>query len=281
MRAKVLLRYSLFVLIALPVSFMLLYPQLLRCLRVEHSPDLRRLTGTRAIYIHQSATPAQQRQLLRHALTARDRIRRFWGDQRGQAVLIYCPGQADYEQYCAGGEGAGCSLGTPWGTAYLVLGPEGNNADVIAHELCHDELFARLGWWRVKRQIPQWFNEGLALMVDYRFSSPAVWEHPDSSAQSGDDIPWSPYPMPYAPHPMLKLTDLETTRDFFGGDYWHTMLAYQTAAREIAHWLSVVGRGQVTVLTNAVAGGETFSQTYRRLEREQRDRRKQRLPGKR
>ncbi|WP_332368176.1 hypothetical protein [Spirosoma telluris] len=49
----------------------------------------------------------------------------------------------------------------PWGASYLILGPDGNNTDVIAHELCHDELFARLGWWRVKRQIPQWFNEGL------------------------------------------------------------------------------------------------------------------------
>lgn len=280
MRANVLLRYFLFLLIALPVGFLLLYPQLLRCLRVEHSTDFRRLTGTNAIYVHQSATPVQQRQLLRHALTARDRIRRFWGNQRGGAVLVYCSRQADYEQYCVGGEGAGCSLGTPWGTAYLVLGPEGNNADVIAHELCHDELFTRLGWWRVKRQIPQWFNEGLALMVDYRFSSPSVWEQPDSSAENLSSLPWPPYPMPHAPNPMLKLTDLETTRDFFGGDYWHTMLAYRTAAQEVAHWLSVVGRAKVAVLTDAVASGDAFSEAYRRLERAQRVRSKQRLPGK-
>lgn len=280
MRANVLLRYSLFVVVVLPVSFLLLYPQLLRCSRVGDSADFRSLTGTNAIYIHQSATTGQQRQLLRHVLTARDRIRRFWGDRHGQAILIYCPHQADYEQYCAGGEGAGCSLGTPWGSSYLVLGPDGNNADVIAHELCHDELFARLGWWRVKQQIPQWFNEGLALMVDYRFSNPSVWEQPDSAIQSGSDFQWQQRPMPYTPHAMLKLTDLETTRGFFGGDYWHTMLAYQTSAGEVARWLAVVSRSGVALLTNTVARGEPFMDTYRQLEREQRARLRQRSSDK-
>ncbi|GAB4031595.1 hypothetical protein GCM10028774_09660 [Spirosoma jeollabukense] len=160
-------------------------------------------------------------------------------------------------------------MGTPWGTSYLVLGPDGNNPDVIAHELCHDELFARLGWWRVKRQIPQWFNEGLALMVDYRFTNPSVWDKPDSLQQAlstaGDDDL-----MVFLQHPMLKLADLETTRDFFGGDSFHTMLAYQTAAEEVARWLAVVGRSGVPALSNALATGHEFSDTYRQLERTKR-----------
>ena len=69
---------------------------------------------------------------------------------------------------------------------------------------------------------------------------------------------------------MLKLADLETTRDFFGGDYAHTMLAYQTAADEVARWLAVVGRTGVSGLSNAVANGDAFSDTYRQLEREKR-----------
>ena len=88
---------------------------------------------------------------------------------------------------------------------------------MIAHELCHDELFARLGWWRVKRQIPQWFNEGLALMVDYRFSNPAVWDRADSTQTKTSAVEDDDDLMPFARRPMLKLSDLETTRDFFGG----------------------------------------------------------------
>ncbi len=269
MRGNLFLRYCFLLLIALPLGFLWLYPQVLWCMRVNKSADFRLLTGANGVYVSHTATVKQQLQLRHHTTMAIDRIRRFWGDRRGQAILIYCPTQADYQQYCAGGEGAGCSVGTPWGTSYLVLGPDGNNIDVIAHELCHDELFTRLGWWRVKRQIPQWFNEGLALMVDYRFSNPSVWERPDSSQQS---TPFASEKtiIPFPQRPMLKLADLETTRDFFGGDYMHTMLAYQTAAEEVSRWLAVVGRAGVPALTDAIANGEEFSETYRQLERKER-----------
>lgn len=269
MRANVFFRYLLPPLIALPIGLLWLYPQLWRCIRVSNSADFRLLTGTDNVYVNRSATSSQKAHLHRHVSAARDRIRRFWGDRRGRAILIYCPTQADYARYCGGGEGAGCSLGTPWGTSYLVLGPDGNNADVIAHELCHDELFARLGWWRVKRQIPQWFNEGLALMVDYRFSNPSVWEQPDSVGQNGLD--WlETNPMRLPPRPMLRLTELETTREFFGGDYTHTMLAYQTSADEVGRWLAVVGRVGVPALTSAIITGDAFSDAYRRLEQTKR-----------
>ncbi len=269
MRENAFLRYCLLLLIVLPIGFLWLYPQVLRCMLVSRSADFRLLTGADAVYVSHTATIKQQTQLRRHTATAIDRIRRFWGGRCGQAILIYCPTQADYQQYCAGGEGAGCSVGTPWGTSYLVLGPDGNNADVIAHELCHDELFTRLGWWRVKRQIPQWFNEGLALMVDYRFSNPSAWEQPDSSLRN---IPFTREKtiIPFPQRPMLKLVDLETTRDFFGGDYIHTMLAYQTATEEVARWLSVAGRAGVPELTNALTNGDGFSETYRRLEQDKR-----------
>ena len=269
---RLLFRYVLPLLIALPIGFLLLYPQVVRCLRVSRSDDFRAVVVSKQgapVYVSQTATARQQAQLRKHILTAYDRIGRFWGSKRGQAVLIYCPQQADYEQYCVGGEGAGCSLGTPWGGSYLVLGPDGNNADVIAHELCHDELFTRLGWWRVKRQIPQWFNEGLALMVDYRFSSPAIWEHPDSTQALAPPIDEADA-MPFVQRSVVKLSDLETTRDFFGGDYADVMLAYQTAADEVARWLTTVGRAGVPALTNAIDAGRDFEDAYRELERAKR-----------
>ena len=266
-----LLRSILFILIALPIGFWVLYPESIQCMRIGHSANFRRLPDTNEVYISHKTTAKQQTTFRQNSLLARNRIGRFWGSQHGRAILIYCPAQTDYEQYCAGGEGAGCSVGLPWGQSYVVLGPDGNNVDVIAHELCHDELFTRIGWWRVKRQIPQWFNEGLALLVDYRFSNPTVWEQPDSSAEASPFAD-EPVRMGYSQHPMLKLSDLETTRDFFGGDYTHTMLAYQTAADEVARWLAVVGRAGVPALADAIATGNEFGETYRRLEREKRKR---------
>jgi hypothetical protein len=269
---RFLFRYVLPLLIALPIGFLILYPQVVRCLRISQSDDFRAVVVSKQgtpVYISHTATTRQQARLRSQIVMAYDRITRFWGSKQGQAVLIYCPQQADYEQYCVGGEGAGCSVGTPWGASYLILGPDGNNADVIAHELCHDELFVRLGWWRVKRQIPQWFNEGLALMVDYRFSSPALWEHPDST-QALAPLVDEYSTMPFARRSMLKLTELETTRDFFGGDYADVMLAYQTAADEVARWLTTVGRAGVPALTRSIEAGNDFGDAYRELERAKR-----------
>ena len=269
MSGNALLRYGLASLIILPVGLLLLYPQLIRCLWVDQSSDYQLLAPASHVYVNKQTTTQQQQQLYQHIRAAQTRISQFWGSRRGKAVLIYCPNQTDYEQFCAGGEGAGCSLGFPWGASYLVLGPDGNDTDVIAHELCHDELFSRLGWWRVKRQIPQWFNEGLALMVDYRFSQPNVWEQADSTTTL--DNAWTETgPLSVSGHPMLKLSDLETTRDFFGGSYNHTMLAYQTAAEELVRWLSIVGRVGVSSLTDAIANGTDFHEAYRALERRKR-----------
>ncbi|GAB3032559.1 hypothetical protein [Spirosoma pulveris] len=278
MRGRVFFRYSLLALIAVPISYLWLFPQVIRCMRVPYSADFRLLEKTGNVYTSRKATTKQLAQLHEHTQTAYQRIRRFWGDRQGTATLIYCPAQAEYETYCAGGEGAGCSIGTPWSASYLVLGPDGNNTDVIAHELCHDELFSRLGWWRVKREIPQWFNEGLALMVDYRFSNPSVWEQPDSLSQA-DALVDETRMESFSHYPMMKLTDLESTRDFFGGSYIHTMLAYETAAAEVARWLAVVGRAGVPTLTNAIKNGSGFRQMYQQMERSKRER--ARKPGKR
>ncbi|MBC3786785.1 hypothetical protein [Spirosoma utsteinense] len=269
---RLLSRYVLPLLIALPIGFLILYPQLVRCMRISYSNDFRVVVAPGRegfIYVNRSASATQQTQVSRHMVAARHRIRRFWGGQQGKAILIYCTKQAEYEEYCVGGEGAGCSIGTFWGASYLILGPDGNSTDVIAHELCHDELFARLGWWRVKRQIPQWFNEGLALMVDYRFSNPSVWEQPDSLQPPSNTFDDDNL-MPFARRPMLKLADLETTRDFFGGDYGHVMLAYQTAADEVSRWLALVGRAGVPALSDAIAEGADFGDAYRQLERAKR-----------
>jgi hypothetical protein len=50
----------------------------------------------------------------------------------------------------------------------LVIGPKGQNIDVVAHELVHAEIYARLGWLTQVLKMPRWFEEGVALTVDLR-----------------------------------------------------------------------------------------------------------------
>jgi len=50
----------------------------------------------------------------------------------------------------------------------LVIGPKGQNVDVVAHELVHAEIYSRLGWLTQLLRMPRWFEEGVSLIVDFR-----------------------------------------------------------------------------------------------------------------
>lgn len=55
----------------------------------------------------------------------------------------------------------------PWRSC-IVIGPKGQNIDVIAHEWLHAEIQYRVGLLRFLTEIPVWFDEGAALTLDYR-----------------------------------------------------------------------------------------------------------------
>ena len=66
----------------------------------------------------------------------------------------------------------------PWRSC-IVIGPNGQNPDVMAHEWLHAEIQHRVGFLRFLQQIPVWFDEGAALTLDYR--APFMPEHIDST----------------------------------------------------------------------------------------------------
>jgi hypothetical protein len=254
-------------LIALPIAYVWLFLPLLRCQLVGINPAFRAVpTQLGRVFVSHDTPIGQQRQLLTNLKEADNRLKTFWlvplAEQRqGRATLVYCHTDAQYGRYCGGGEAsAGCSLGTPWGQSFLVVGRQGSTADVLAHELCHDELLARLGWWRVQRQIPQWFNEGLALMVDYRFTNPT----PDSLQRATDYADeWAFQHLDG--QPTLMLDNLSNVRDFFGGNFHRTMQAYMLSATEVSRWLAVAGRPGVRALVRAITDGQDFRETYGQL----------------
>jgi len=53
--------------------------------------------------------------------------------------------------------------------SYIVVSPEYLNVDILAHELTHAEVHARVFTGRLWDwlSIPTWFDEGIALQNDY------------------------------------------------------------------------------------------------------------------
>ena len=251
--------YFLGLLLATAFGYFFLFPQVWYCQWVGYS-DFKQIDN--GLYISPEI-PVQQRVVaLQNIDIAQKRIAQFWGKQEGKAALILCNNGTEYQHFCNSNEGAGCSIGTPWGQSFVVLNREGLNADVIAHEMCHDELFTRLGWWKTKRQIPQWFNEGLALMADYRFV-PAT-----DSIQRYIDYKEEMLYRSHGGHVALNLKDISTTSGFFGGDEAHVMLAYMAAGTEVSRWLSLVGTQRMKGLIEGVERGNDFLERYQTLEKQ-------------
>lgn len=86
----------------------------------------------------------------------------------------------------------------PWGSC-IIVGPKGQNIDVIAHEWLHAEIQHRVGFWRFMTEIPIWFDEGAALTLDYR-------------------EPYLPKNINLSDEDVLAVHSLTKGREFFAGD---------------------------------------------------------------
>jgi len=94
------------------------------------------------------------------------RVAAFFGGLRSDPEFLACLTDACYARIGGGGERGIAVLNRA-----VMLSPRGIDQVIAAHELTHVELHARLG----NGSVPQWFDEGLAVLVsdDPRYLRPA------------------------------------------------------------------------------------------------------------
>ncbi|MBP1181392.1 hypothetical protein [Methylobacterium sp. PvR107] len=116
---------------------------------------------------------------------ARTRVRGFYGDLQSNPRVLLCATEACYRPFGGG------SRGITLLDRALILSPRGTDTVIAAHELAHAELHRRIGLTAtLTRSVPQWFDEGLAVVVsdDPRYLAPG----PDRCrAEPGSDLPAS------------------------------------------------------------------------------------------
>ncbi len=226
------LRNTVIFLVVVIAIFTWLFPQFFRCLFVEND-DFEEIKPN--VFVENNISNKQKDALLKDIVLAKKRIENFWGKQKGTAKIIFCQNTETYKKYCQSSEGAGCSIGTPLGS-WIILNQEELNTDIIAHEMCHDELMTKLGWWKTKNKIPTWFDEGLALMLDQRFvsSQDSIQRYIDYRAELKY---LSPQPIP--------LNELETQKQFFQQNSNFTKIAYFSSATAISKKISRKGKIEI------------------------------------
>lgn len=122
-----------------------------------------------------------------------------------------------------------------------MIGPQGRNVEVVAHELMHAALHERVGAWRRFMEIPTWFDEGLAMQVDTR----PKYGLPAGEAVLGNEVRrWASF------------------SSFFAGDE-HTLVSpYAQARALVADWVAGVGAQSVYPLLAKIHDGQSFEETF-------------------
>lgn len=178
---------------------------------------------------------AQQRypQLLRDA---RARISETFGTPQARPIVVFFNNT----------EGFGRRLNSVGTTQFVgsrvcvLLGPKGQNVDVVAHELVHAEIHARVTMMKRFLELPTWFDEGIAMQVDNR----------PRYAITPEDIPNA-----------SKVRELNSFSSFFSGDEQTVVRNYARARHEAADWLTHTGgRDALYPRLARMQAGESFAE---------------------
>lgn len=250
--SKIISRFLLGVAVLLG-SYYFLYPHVFRCQTIRFSSF--QSVGS-SIYVSPAIAPLEYNKikLLVELSTYRNTL--FWGNVKASPTIIICATAEEYERFCQSSEGAGCSISTPLSDSYIVINQQALNIDVMSHEMCHNEIYTRLGWWKATFQVPQWFHEGVALMVDYRF---VATNDPVGRVKGYARQVKKLRRRGYKPIP---LEEISTLRGFFQGSQMVVNNAYMTSGREVAHWLAIVGQESLPLFMDELKSGKEFLEVY-------------------
>lgn len=118
------------------------------------------------LHVDPGASAEQRAQVTEAVDEGTRRVTAFFGDLRGHPEFLACLTDGCYSRIGGGGERGIAVLNRA-----VMLSPRGVDPVIAAHELTHVELHTRLG----QRSVPQWFDEGLAVLVsdDPRYLRPA------------------------------------------------------------------------------------------------------------
>ena len=220
------------------IAYGILFPKLSNCYTIAWSGDFKR-TGD---LFYPAALPEAELARLQQLLAAAEaRNVAFWGAVASKPRIIYCDSDAVFGRYGSEHAPATTWIG-PFGSV-IVLAPGGLDPDIVSHERCHTEFAARLGWYRRETKIPTWFDEGLAMQLDYReaYVDPAIAALPDKPA---------------------LLRPLTGPAEFWQGGDSLVRHHYLLAKYAVRDWMAGQDVEKVNRLIGAVRGGASFEAVF-------------------
>lgn len=145
------------------VAYAFANPGVAACALIDAAPFVQLTDGT---LVEANSSDQNHAAVIKRLISeARIRIQNTFGTLRSTPIIIFLNDPNAFWPFKLSEYGGARFIGT---RTCLIIGPKGQNPDVIAHELMHAEIANRVGYWRRLTQLPVWFDEGLAMQVDFR-----------------------------------------------------------------------------------------------------------------
>lgn len=178
---------------------------------------------------------------------AEERVRAFFGDLRfsDETIFVICDDERLTRKL--GEDHAAVTISFPVEKHYICVSDEYLELDILAHEITHAELRARLTA-KAQGKIPTWFDEGLAVQNDYRERyGEEQWI---AQTENGKRI--------------VALEDIDTPAEFYAGTAEDRRFRYLNAKHELGIWMASHGQQGLLELIEKLNGGADFNTAYSR-----------------
>jgi hypothetical protein len=207
-------------------------PGMAVCAALDAIPSMRLNDGT--LVASDTLEPNQAGMIQRLLSDAKGRIGEVIGDPRSKPIVLFFDSSASFGPFQLNDYGMTQFVGS---RTCIFIGPKGQNVDVIAHELVHAETADRVGSWARATVLPTWFDEGLAMQVDFR---------PEYEIQARTIVD------------SRYVQELRSARHFFASNPELLTDNYASAKIEVARWAKRVGYSSIYANLERIRQGEAF-----------------------
>ena len=196
------------------------------------------------VYINQGYAGDRQ-ELLEMIKQAEDRVYEFFGGLNYQEDTIFIISDDEKLTRKLGEDHGTVIVYYPSEKHYICISEEYLEIDILAHEITHAELHARLST-RAQKAIPTWFDEGIALQNDYRERySEAQWAEQTDNGENA-----------------VALEDMDTPAEFYAGEAEDRRFRYLNAKHELNVWMAAYGQQGLLELLEKLNDGADFNTVY-------------------
>jgi hypothetical protein len=188
--------------------------ELFNCFFINYSNNFTEIKEN--LYISLDTPETLQDSIIAALDKADKRVCSFWNvNQRaGNPVIIFCYSKDMLTSYSR--NNFIVTYKTPL-KCFIIFYRDYIDLDILSHELSHTEFCSRIGYFK-NSKIPVWFDEGLAMQVDYReeYSEEKYNELKDSATMKVD------------------LSTISKAGEFYAGNYYYHFIL---AKHEVSSWI--------------------------------------------